>query len=523
MSLERILVLDDEPLIQKVLDELFRRKKYTVSIASSIAQAEAFIARETFDLIMLDVRLPDGDGQQFLERVATMPDRPLIVMMTGHGTIESAVACMRGGAFDYLIKPFSPAQIEIVLKKADSYRQLVKVNRYFSEQDGGEGDLLGRSNSIARLKQLIERVAPTDATVLITGENGTGKEMVARELYRHSPRRNEPYIKVNCAAIPENLIESELFGHEKGSFTGATDRREGRFELANRGTLLLDEVSEIPANLQAKLLRVLQEREFERVGGTKTIKVNVRIIATSNRDLMPFVEKGMFRSDLYYRLNVFPVHVAPLRERPEDTLLLAESFLRRFARKHGQKIPGFTDGAAAALLAYPWPGNVRELQNTIERAVILSENGRPATSAALGLPVLTRSANTTPTATSATIPPFTPTAPAATPVITPTPAPSGPPPAEFLPETSSHNPSAEPATATVATADEPAATAPSQPAAIVPLDELEKQAILSALRTTGGNRTKTADLLKISIRTLRNKLQEYRASGDYTDGDETES
>ena len=512
MSLERILVLDDEPLIQKVLDELFRRKKFTVSIASSIAQAEALIARESFDLIMLDVRLPDGDGQQFLERVGTMPDRPLVVMMTGHGTIESAVACMRGGAFDYLIKPFSPAQIEIVLKKADSYRQLVKVNRYFSEQEGGGDDLLGRSSSIARLKQLVERVAPTDATVLITGENGTGKEMVARELYRHSPRRNEPYIKVNCAALSESLIESELFGHEKGSFTGATDRREGRFELANRGTLLLDEVSEIPANLQAKLLRVLQEREFERVGGTKTIKVNVRILATSNRDLMPFVEKGMFRSDLYYRLNVFPVHVAPLRERTEDILLLAESFLRRFARKPGLKIPGFSDSAAAALLAYPWPGNVRELQNTIERAVILSENGRPATVAALGLPVFAGS----PSASSFSTPVLPSTLPTARPYL----APAGPPQAELVPDSSIHMPACEPAPASVATAEEPAAAATNPSATIVPLDELEKQAILSALRNTGGNRTKTADLLKISIRTLRNKLQEYRASGDFTDGDE---
>ena len=512
MSLERILVLDDEPLIQKVLDELFRRKKYTVSIASSIAQAEALIARESFDLIMLDVRLPDGDGQQFLERVGAMPDRPLVVMMTGHGTIESAVACMRGGAFDYLIKPFSPAQIEIVLKKADSYRQLVKVNRYFSEQDGGDGDLLGRTSSIARLKQLIERVAPTDATVLITGENGTGKEMVARELYRHSPRRNEPYIKVNCAALSESLIESELFGHEKGSFTGATDRREGRFELANRGTLLLDEVSEIPANLQAKLLRVLQEREFERVGGTKTIKVNVRILATSNRDLMPFVEKGLFRSDLYYRLNVFPVHVAPLRERTEDILLLAETFLRRFARKHGQKIPGFTDHAAAALLAYPWPGNVRELQNTIERAVILSENGRPASAAALGLPVFTSSATSPIVAAPASM-----LSPLAARPYTP---PAEPSPAELVPDTSIHISDHEPAEAGVATDEEPAVPTPDRSADIVPLDELEKQAILSALRTTGGNRTKTADLLKISIRTLRNKLQEYRASGDFTDGDE---
>ena len=512
MSLERILVLDDEPLIQKVLDELFRRKKFTITIASSIAQAEALIARESFDLIMCDVRLPDGDGQQFLERVSAMPDRPLVVMMTGHGTIESAVACMRGGAFDYLIKPFSPGQIEIVLKKADSYRQLVKVNRYFSEQEGGDGDMLGRGASIARLRQLIERVAPTDATVLITGENGTGKEMIARELYRHSPRRNEPYIKVNCAALSENLIESELFGHEKGSFTGATDRREGRFELANRGTLLLDEVSEIPANLQPKLLRVLQEREFERVGGTKTIKVNVRILATSNRDLMPFVEKGMFRSDLYYRLNVFPVHVPPLRERSEDILLLAEAFLRRFARKHGLKIPGFSDNAAAALLAYPWPGNVRELQNTIERAVILSENGRPATATALGLPMLAGSSANIPIAPPASVPPI----PAARLYVPP----AEPPPAELGPDSSIHMPTREPVTSNIATIEEPAAPASNSPDDIVPLDELEKRAILSALRNTGGNRTKTADLLKISIRTLRNKLQEYRASGDFTDGDE---
>ncbi|MFT3868641.1 MAG: sigma-54 dependent transcriptional regulator [Nibricoccus sp.] len=511
MSLERILVLDDEPLIQKVLDELFRRKKYTVTIAGSIAQAEALIAKENFDLIMLDVRLPDGDGQQFLERVSAMPDRPLVVMMTGHGTIESAVACMRGGAFDYLIKPFSPGQIEIVLKKADSYRQLVKVNRYFSEQDGGEGDLLGRSHSLVRLRQLIERVAPTDATVLITGENGTGKEMVARELYRHSPRRNEPYIKVNCAALSENLIESELFGHEKGSFTGATDRREGRFELANRGTLLLDEVSEIPANLQAKLLRVLQEREFERVGGTKTIKVNVRILATSNRDLMPFVEKGMFRSDLYYRLNVFPVHVPPLRERAEDIVLLAEAFLRRFARKHGLKIPGFSDNAATALMAYSWPGNVRELQNTIERAVILSENGRPVSSAALGLPMLARPA----TVAIPAAPPAPP--PPAENVSTP-PIPSG---GQAAAEEAAALPENTPAVPVAAVAEpEPA---PAQPAAIVPLDELEKQAILSALRNTGGNRTRTAELLKISIRTLRNKLQEYRASGDFADSNEDES
>ncbi|WP_404424016.1 sigma 54-interacting transcriptional regulator [Nibricoccus sp. IMCC34717] len=541
MSLERILVLDDEPLIQKVLDELFRRKKFTVSIAGTIAQAEAMLARETFDLIMLDVRLPDGDGQQFLERVSTMPDRPLVVMMTGHGTIESAVACMRAGAFDYLIKPFSPGQIEIVLRKAETYRQLVKVNRYFSEQDGGDGDLLGRSPAMLRLRTLIERVAPTDATVLITGENGTGKEMIARELYRHSPRRNEPYIKVNCAALSENLIESELFGHEKGSFTGATDRREGRFELANRGTLLLDEVSEIPPGLQAKLLRVLQEREFERVGGTKTIKVNVRILATSNRDLMQFVEKGHFRSDLYYRLNVFPVQVPPLRERVEDVPVLAEAFLRRFARKHGLKLPGFSDNAQRALCDYSWPGNVRELQNTIERAVILSEDGRPVSTAALGLPTLSRSsiAFTQPPIPVAAArppePPFEPQPPVA-------PIDTSPYPQSSAPFGSYAEPTRAPMSAPAPALppfSPPHASQPSQgsqdpfggeerslavedasPDEVVPLDELEKRAILAALKSTGGNRTRTADLLRISIRTLRNKLNEYRGQGIVIDGDE---
>ncbi len=500
MSLERILVIDDEPIVQKVLEEIFRRKKYTVSIAGNIAQAEGILARESFDLVMLDVRLPDGDGQQLLERLTTLPDRPLVVMMTGHGTIESAVACMRGGAFDYLIKPFAPSQIEIVLKKADSFRQLVKVNRYFSEQDGGDGDLLGRTPSMQRLRQLIERVAPTDATVLITGENGTGKEMVARELWRNSPRRSEPYIKINCAALSEQLIESELFGHEKGSFTGATDRREGRFELANRGTLLLDEVSEIPPNLQAKLLRVLQEREFERVGGTKTIKVNVRILATSNRDLLQFVERGSFRSDLYYRLNVFPVHVAPLRDRPEDILLLAEAFLRRFSRKHGLKVPGFSDGAVAALNAYPWPGNVRELQNTLERAVILSESGRPVSAAALGLPSLVRSS----AAVGAPIPPVSATDSASVTA------------GRLLPDPVSH-PHFVPVSTEASLPPRASTAVDSTPEAVIPLDEMEKRAILAALKSTGGNRTRAAELLNISIRTLRNKLQEYRASGDFND------
>jgi DNA-binding NtrC family response regulator len=479
MSFEKILIVEDELVVRNLLQSIFQRHKLPVTCAHNLAEAAAQLEREQFDLMMLDIRLPDGDGQRFLEQVAAMPERPLVVMVTGYGTVESAVGCMRAGAFDYVLKPFSPSQIDVILKKAQTYRQLLRVNRLLSDDpDDQDGTLVGRSPTMVRLRQLVERVAPTDATVLITGESGTGKEMVAREFYRRSPRRSQPFIKVNCAAISENLIESEFFGHERGAFTGATERREGRFELAHQGTLLLDEVSEIPANLQAKLLRVLQEREFERVGGTRTIKVNVRIIATSNRDLMRHVEKGEFRQDLYYRLNVFPVHVPALRERVEDIPLLGEHFLRRFARKHGIKVTGFSDSARAALVAYRWPGNVRELQNTIERAVILSESGRAVTAAALGLPgdfAPGEELNLSPTA--------------------PAPAPEVP----------------------AGAADEVPVT--DDQGQVLRLDELEKQAIRAALKQTGGNRTQAAACLGISIRTLRNKLQEYRESGEPVDAD----
>jgi DNA-binding NtrC family response regulator len=482
MSFEKILIVEDELVVRNLLQSIFQRHKLPVTCALNLKEAAAQLEREQFDLMMLDIRLPDGDGQRFLEQVAAMPERPLVVMVTGYGTVESAVGCMRAGAFDYVLKPFSPSQIDVILKKAQTYRQLLRVNRLLSDDpDDEDGVLVGRSPAMTRLRQIIERVAPTDATVLITGESGTGKEMVAREFYRRSPRRSQPFIKVNCAAISENLIESEFFGHERGAFTGATERREGRFELAHQGTLLLDEVSEIPANLQAKLLRVLQEREFERVGGSRTIKVNVRIIATSNRDLMRHVEQGEFRQDLYYRLNVFPVHVPALRERPEDILVLGDHFLRRFARKHGIKVTGFSDSARNALLGYRWPGNVRELQNTVERAVILSETGRPVTAAALGLPGDFAAAD----------PLLAPEVPVEAEAVA-APAPVAPP------------------------AGTPVTDAQGQ---VLRLDELEKQAIRAALRQTGGNRTQAAAELGISIRTLRNKLQEYRLAGDPVDAD----
>jgi DNA-binding NtrC family response regulator len=480
MSLEKILIVEDEPVVRNLLLSIFTRHKCSVTCATTLAEATVCVGRESFDLMMLDIRLPDGDGQRFLEQVATLPERPLVVMVTGYGTIESAVACMRAGAFDYALKPFAPSQIDVILKKAQSYRQLLNINKLLTDDpEDDDSVLVGRAPAMARLRQLIDRVAPTDATVLVTGESGTGKEMIAREFYRRSPRRSQPFIKVNCAAISENLIESEFFGHERGSFTGATERRVGRFELANQGTLLLDEVSEIPLALQAKLLRVLQEREFERVGGNRTIKVNVRIVATSNRDLINYVEKGDFRQDLYYRLNVFPVHVPALRERVEDIPVLAEHFLRRFSRKHGVKVTGFSDSARSAMQAYRWPGNVRELQNTVERAVILSEAGRPVSAAALGLP--------------GDIAMFD--AIAAEKLAVSDAAASAPPQLEALSAPTFTDGNGE----------------------VLRLDELEKQAIAAALRQTEGNRTKAAAALGISIRTLRNKLQEYRDAGSPID------
>jgi DNA-binding NtrC family response regulator len=461
--------VEDEPIVRNLLQTIFARHKYAVTCATTLEEAKGCIERDSYDMMLLDLRLPDGDGQRFLEHVMVLPEKPLVVMVTGYGTIESAVACMRAGAFDYVLKPFAPSQIEVILRKAQAYRQLVGVNKLLTDDPEDEDSVLvGRSPPMVRLRQLIERVAQTDATVLVTGESGTGKEMIAREFYRQSPRRDQPYIKVNCAAISETLMESEFFGHEKGSFTGATERREGRFGLANHGTLLLDEVSEIPSSLQAKLLRVLQEREFERVGGNRTIKVNVRIIATSNRDLLSYVEKGAFRQDLYYRLNVFPVVVPPLRERGDDILTLADYFLRRSARKHGVKVSGFADSARSAIMGYRWPGNVRELQNTIERAVILSESGRQVTAASLGMPSYL-ALNDLP-----------------------------------MPEPEMETP----------LGDVPEPILASGKGEIFRLDELQKQAIQAALRQTAGNRTQAAAALGISIRTLRNKLQEYRDAGD---------
>ncbi len=461
MPIERILVLEDDLIVRKNLEQQLRQRRYDVVAVPTLAAAQEQLARDNFDLLFVDVRLPDGEGTDLLRAVKLRPQRSLVVFITGFGSVESAVDCMRNGAFDYLIKPFSSDQIEITLQKAEDFTQLLKVNRLLNQDDEGTGtELLGPSAVMENLRALLRRVGRTDATVLIQGESGTGKELVARALYKESPRSSAPFIKLNCAAITESLIESEFFGHEKGAFTGALAKREGRFELAHGGTLLLDEISEISPSVQAKLLRVLQEREFERVGGTRTIKVNVRVIATTNRQLEQSVERKEFRQDLFFRLNVVPIHVPPLREHREDVAFLANHFMQRFARKHGVRVKGLSDDCLRALDQHAWPGNVRELQNVIERAVILCDD----------------SARLEPEHCYLTVP--------ARPV-----------------------PVAEP-TSLAVNAAAPAADNDHP----VTLHELEKQHIFTTLKACHNNRTQAARVLDISVRTLRNKLHEYGAS-----------
>jgi DNA-binding NtrC family response regulator len=468
MPIEKIIVLEDDLIVRKHLEQQLRQRRYDVAAAGTIAAAQDIMAKDTFDLIFVDVRLPDGEGTDLLRELQTRPQRPLVVMVTGFGSVESAVECMRNGAFDYMLKPFSNDQLEVTLKKAENFSQLLKVNEYFNRAEEEESgyELLGQSAPMEALRQLIRKVARTQATVLIAGESGTGKELVARALYRQSQRAGAPFIKLNCAAIPENLIESEFFGHEKGAFTGAMAKREGRFELAHNGTILLDEISEISPQVQAKLLRVLQERELERVGGNRTIKVDVRVIATTNRRLEESVERREFRQDLFFRLNVVPIQVPPLRERKEDVPHLARQFMQRFTRKHGVRVRGITDECLAGLVEHHWPGNVRELQNVIERAVILCEDGACLEPGHLGFSPRASAASTPPPAP-------TPTAPAAEPPAVKTETPAG------------------------------------ANAGLISLAELEKHHILATLEKTGQNRTHAAKMLGISIRTLRNKLNEY--------------
>jgi DNA-binding NtrC family response regulator len=471
MSIEKVVVVEDELALRLSLEAHLRQRRCDVLAVSNLAGAREALAKDTFDLVFLDVRLPNGEeGTDLLKELQTRPQRPLVVIMTAAASVESAVDCMRNGAFDYLTKPFSVNQIDFVLKKADEFSRIVRVNQFLSKETDADWELLGGSPAIERLRLLIRQVARTQATVLIQGESGTGKELVARALHKESPRASAPLIKVNCPAIPDNLIESEFFGHEKGAFTGALNKREGRFELAHGGTILLDEISEIAPGIQAKLLRVLQEREFERVGGARTIKVDVRVIATTNRHLEQAVQRKEFREDLFFRINVVPIQVPPLRDRREDILYLAEHFLHWFARKHGCAAQRLSDSCFGILTGHPWPGNVRELQNVIERAVILGGDSPVLEAAHLCLGSFSGQLAPAP------VPAPAPESAASAPVCT---CPAGP-------------------------------AAPAEnPNHFPPLHELEKRHIYAALERCSNNRTQAARVLGISVRTLRNKLNEY--------------
>ena len=369
----RVLVVDDEANMRRVLCKLVRRDGFeTVEAANGVAALE-ILAETEVDVVLTDLKMPQMNGIELLAELRRRRVGIPVILLTAHGTIGSAVEALKRGAFDFLTKPFEPDEIRQVVTKAVATRRLEEAETRIEPDEDPDRLLLGRSPALRAVKQIIERVAPTAATVLISGESGTGKELVARSLHLHSGRHEQPFVKVNCAAIPEGLIESELFGHEKGAFTGASVRKPGRFELADGGTLFLDEIGEMPLSAQPKLLRAIQEGRFYRVGGTGTISVDVRIVAATNRDLEEEVRTGRFREDLFYRLNVVPVTLPTLSERRLDVPSLAEFFLRRVVQRLGVGARALSAEALATLVRHDWPGNIRQLENTIERAVLLSD------------------------------------------------------------------------------------------------------------------------------------------------------
>jgi two-component system response regulator HydG len=449
-----ILCVDDEPAVSAIVEHALTRLGHRCRLCSSVEEALDAVARSPFDLILADYRMPKKTGLDLLRLLEAEGHRIPVIIMTGYSSVEHAVASIKSGAIDYLTKPITPEALEIAVTQALEVVRLRRENETFRrelQKFRSTRVVVGESEPLRRVMEIIDAVAPSRATVLLEGESGTGKELFARAIHEGSSRQDGPYITVNCAALPEGLVESVLFGHEKGAFTGATVRTAGAFERAHGGTLLLDEISEMRLDLQSKLLRVIQEQEFERVGGAEAVKVDVRLIATTNRDLKAETAAGRFRQDLYYRLNVVRIRTPPLRERPEDIPRLAQHFLQRSAEQLGLAVPPLPAETLALLQSYEWPGNVRELANAMERAVILARGGplRPAE-------VLSHLDHGPPE-----------------------PAPQGHV-ARDVTDTS------------------------------FDLDTLEHRAILRALEATGGNRVRAAKLLGISERTLRNKLKVAR-------------
>jgi two-component system, NtrC family, response regulator HydG len=441
-----LLVADDDPGLRESLERTLTREGYQVVLASDGRAALERVQAGGIDLIVTDLRMPGLTGLELLRAAkAILPDVD-VILLTAFGTVEEAVKAMKDGAYDFLTKPFRREQLIKLIDKALERRDLIEQNRDLKKQLEdlrAKGQIIGASPTWRRMMTLVEQVADSSATILIQGESGTGKELVARTIHERSARRNGPFVAVNCAALPETLLESELFGYEKGAFTGAAGRKEGRFELANGGTLFLDEVTDLSLVTQPKILRMLQEGEFERLGGTRTIQVDVRIVAATNRDLSEMVKDKRFREDLYYRLNVITVRVPPLREHPEDIRLLAQHYLRVYSAKNGRKLEAFSNEAIARLESYAWPGNVRELENLVERSVLLARKDRID--------------------------------------------------AEDLPEEvmGVKRPPRDAILELVGT----------------PLADIEERLLDETLRITGGNKTQAADLLGIDVRTVARKLE----------------
>jgi two-component system response regulator HydG len=372
---KRVLVVDDEEGVRKTLSKILEREAYRVYVAATGQAALDILRKEEIHAIVTDLKMPGMDGLELLKVARTMVPEVQVILITGHGTVETAVEAMKDGAYDFVQKPFNKASILKTVRLALEKQSLVAENRRLHEQlkdlKAGES-VIGQSAPMRKIMDLVDQVAPSSATVMIQGESGTGKEVIAQAIHDRSGRSGKPFVKVSCAALPETLLEAELFGYERGAFTGAVSKREGRFEIASEGTLFLDEVGDIDPAIQVKLLRVLQSGEFERLGANKTITSDARLIAATNTDLKEAVQRGMFREDLYYRLNVINITMPPLRERREDVALLANHFLNIYNRKNDKQIEGFTEECLDVLTGYGWPGNVRELENAVERAVVLA-------------------------------------------------------------------------------------------------------------------------------------------------------
>lgn len=368
---ETICIIDDEPAILHSLSSILEDEGYQVIVANNGVEGLSLVRSDSPDLVILDIWMPEMDGLETLKRLRAQFPGILVVMMSGHGSIETAVKATKLGAYDYLEKPLDLEKITILVRHALHQRKLEEENLNLRIKVEGRFELIGSSSAMTRLRDMIAMAAPTNSRVLISGANGTGKELVARAIHLQSPRHNRPFVEINCAAIPETLIENELFGHEKGAFTGATSMKRGKFELADGGTLFLDEVGDMSVATQAKVLRVLQEQQFTRVGGTKLLTVNVRVIAASNKDLADEISKGNFREDLYYRLNVLPIEVPPLKEHRDDIPELAQHFLTMHSEEQGMKPKEFNAHGLKALQSHDWPGNIRELRNLIERLLIM--------------------------------------------------------------------------------------------------------------------------------------------------------